>query len=104
MIARTAAAVGGSPYPPMTVEAEHYPREWSPIACSRYRNEIIEIHNEGGLDAQQSLASLGAAVAMLIMQTKDVLPVKISAVLALEMMVGVSRTAPIAKEDMHKYG
>jgi hypothetical protein len=95
VVARVAAAVGGSPFPPLSIPDRHYPHEWSPNACPRLRGGIEKIAAEQGLSAGDTAMALAYAIALLIAQTKDVLPPAIAATLALEVMVGVSRMVPM---------
>lgn len=93
--ARTAAAVGGSPYPPITAAKEHYPLEWSPNACPRLRGSMEKIARAHGLNGLETAKALAYAIAVLIAQTKDALAPETSATLALEIMVGVSHMVPM---------
>lgn len=92
---RTAAAVGGSPFPPITVAEQHYPHEWSPNACPRLRGGIEKIAEANGLDGTATAMAIAYAIGVLISQTKEALPPEISATLALEIMVGVSHMVPM---------
>ena len=95
VVARVAAAVGGSPFPPLSVPDRHYPHEWSPNACPSLRGGIEEIAAAQGISGREIAMALVFAIAILIDQTKDVLPAAIAATLALEVMIGVSRMAPM---------
>ena len=94
--ARTAQAVGGSPYPPLSVPDKHYPHEWSPNACPRLRQAIEKTAAQHGIDHGDTARALALAIVLLIAQTKAVLPPATSATLALEIMAGVARMAPLA--------
>lgn len=98
IIARTAQAVGGSPFPPLTVERSHYPLEWSPNACPRHRATIERIARTHALDELGTAGALALAIAQIIRMTSNVLPPAISARLAAEIMIGVSRMAPMQGE------
>lgn len=95
VVARVAAAVGGSPFPPLSIPDRHYPHEWSPNACPRLRDGIEKIAVEQGLSGSTLALALAYAIALLIAQTKDILPPAIAATLALEVMIGVSRMVPM---------
>ncbi len=95
--ARTAAAVGGSPFPPITVPDAHYPQEWSPNACPRLRGGIERIAKIQGLDRSTTAMAIAYAIAVLISHTKDALAPAVSATLALEIMVGVSHMVPMTE-------
>ncbi len=93
--ARTAKAVGGSPFPPISVPEKHYPHEWSPNACPRLRDGIEQIFADHGLEGADMAKAVVLAIVLLINQTKGVLPPGIAAALALEVMVGVTHMAPL---------
>lgn len=95
--ARTAKAVGSSPYPPLSVPDEHYPHEWSPNACPRLRAGIGEIAGRHGLATAEIPLALGRALVMLFGAAKGVLAPAIAATLAVEIMVGVAHMAPLQK-------
>lgn len=105
-VAQVAAAMGGSSFPPLTIPREHYPHEWSPVAGPRFRNALKEIFEKNGLDAGSAAASCALATSLLLNQTNEVLKPETSVKLVLEIMVGVSRMAPVAKveEGMSPYG
>ena len=96
--ARVKQAMEGGPYPPLSVPHEHYPQEWSPNACPRLRGAVAEICQSHGLDGQKSATALVIACAFLINETRQVLPPEIGASIALEMMIGVARMAPVTEE------
>ena len=98
IIARTAQAIGGSPYPPLTVERSHYPLEWSPNACPRHRAAIERIGKTHSLDDLGTAGALALAIGQIIKMTSNVLAPAISARLAAEIMIGVSRMAPMQDE------
>ena len=95
VVARVAAAVGGSPFPPLSVPNQHYPHEWSPNACPTLRAGIEKIAAAEGISGRDVAMALVCAIAILIDQTKKVLPAAIAATLALEIMIGVSRMVPM---------
>ncbi len=95
VVARVGSAVGGSPFPPLSVPAEHYPHEWSPNACPRYRADIEKIGERNGLGKKDLALALALAITLLIANTREVLDPAIAATLALEIMIGVSRMAPL---------
>lgn len=95
VVARVAAKIGGSPFPPLTVPERHYPHEWSPNACPRLRRAIEIIADARNLSSVDRAMAIAFAIAFLIAQIKDVLPPVIAATLALEIMIGVSRMAPM---------
>lgn len=94
---RIANAVGGSPFPPLSVPQGHFPHEWSPNACPRYRDRLDELFDKHGLEGDQRAIAAALAVAMLITQTKDVLAPETAATLALEIMLGVARMRPLSE-------
>jgi hypothetical protein len=94
---RVAAAVGGSPFPPLSVPDEHYPHEWSPEACPKFRAAVGTIGAKHGISGEDLAVTLALATGILITQTARVLPPAIAATLALEIMLGVSHMVPIAE-------
>ncbi|MDH3236170.1 MAG: hypothetical protein OEQ29_21820 [Alphaproteobacteria bacterium] len=98
VVAQTAAAIGGSPFPPLTIPKEYYPAEWSPNACPRFRHEIERIGYEFRLSEIERALALGYAIGASIVAAANVYPPAIAATLALEVMIGVSRMRPLATE------
>ena len=96
--ARTAQAMEGGPYPPLSVPAEHIPQEWSPNACPRLRGAVAEICQSHGLSGVKAATALVIACAFLINETRQVLPPEIGARIALETMIAVARMAPVTEE------
>ncbi len=94
---RVAAAVGGSPFPPLSVPQEHYPHEWSPNACPNFRLHINNIAESHDLDRTGKAMALGYAIGYLLAKTKDTLDTKIAVTLVLEIMIGVSHMIPMSK-------
>ena len=97
--ARNASGLGQGPYPPLSVPDRHLPDEWSPHACQRYRGNIAAIAARHNLDGCETVFACAVATAKLIVITADIVDPAITTQLALEMMIGVSRLAPL---DMAK--
>lgn len=95
VVACTAKSVGQSPFPPLSIPENYYPLEWSPNACPKYRAQIEKLAMEQGLSTTECAIALGFSVGLLIAKTSDILPPAIAATLALEIMIGVSRMAPL---------
>ena len=95
VVGRVAASLGQSPFPPLSVPEEHFPHDWSPNACPTHRDEIERIGAENGLSPSDLALELAMCIVFLMHQAKDVLPPVIAATLALEIMIGVSRMAPM---------
>lgn len=100
IVARTAAGIGSAPFPPLSVEQGYYPRDWSPNAVPRLREKVDAIANAEGLTLEEILCAHALALAALIGQTKDVLRPAVTATLIAEIMIGVSRMAPL-KAEVH---
>jgi hypothetical protein len=98
VVARTTAAVGGSPFPPLTLPSKHYPKEWSPNACPRFRPQMDAIAERNGLSKADMAGLFGVVIGILIEQTKEMLSPAIAATLAAEVMIGVARMAPLQRE------
>ena len=92
------AMESGGQFPPLSVPTEHYPMEWSPNACPRLRASVAELCESHGLNGPKSATALVIACAFLIKETRQVLPPEIGACIALEMMIGVARMAPVMEE------
>jgi hypothetical protein len=95
IVARTTNAIGKAPFPPLTIPKENYPREWSPDACNRFRGTVRSIAKRLGLSPQETATAIAFATMTLIEQTKSIVPPKVTVTLAAEIMVGVSRMAPV---------
>jgi len=98
MRARASAAIGSSPYPPLSVPAQHYPREWSPNATVRLRPQVDRLMAEKSLNPHEAALALTLATGELIAMTATTLDPRIAATLALEIMIGVSYMRPLAHE------
>lgn len=98
VVRRTAAAVGSDSYPALSVPDENFPQEWSPNACPRFRAEIERIREAHDLTVEEIALALGFSTALLVDMTKGVLAPHIAAKLAVEIMIGTSRLAPLADE------
>ncbi|WP_340117115.1 hypothetical protein [Pelagibius sp. 7325] len=92
---RIAGSVGGSPYPPLSVPQHHYPHEWSPNACVKFRVEIERIAAAHQLTKLEVVVAIVMATQALIVQAKSALSPAIGATLAMEIMGGVSHMAPL---------
>ena len=92
---RIAGAVGGSSYPPLSVPQRHYPHEWSPNACVRFRGEIERLAAEHRLDKLEIVVAIVMAIQSLILQAKSALSPAVGATLAMEIMGGVSHMVPL---------
>lgn len=95
VVKRVASAIGQSPYPPLSVPGTHYPNEWSPNACPRFRKDIWQIRDRHQLTSRDLATAIAFAIALLIEKSKEALPPHIGATLALEIMIGVSRMTPL---------
>jgi hypothetical protein len=86
----------GKQYPPkLSVPIEHYPHEFSPNAAPRFRNDVMAIAREADLDPTETALSLAFTMALLIKNAHAVVPAPILAQLAAELMIAVTRMAPL---------
>lgn len=93
---RASANVGAAQFPPqLSVPPEHYPQEFSPNAAPRHRDAVSAIAREASLDPTQSALALAFTVALLIKNAHSVVPAPILAALAAELMIAVTRMAPL---------
>lgn len=90
-----ADSIGRTPFPPLSAPAIHFPREWSPEACPRFRKQIDGIGAQHKLSQVQLAMSLAIAVALLIERAKGAVPIQVLLSLTAEIMIGVSRMAPL---------
>jgi hypothetical protein len=95
---RVVEAFGSKSYPPLSVSADHYPREWSPNATVRLRAEVDNILAKGHLSKTESAVALACSVGALINMTAKAVDPQVTTTLALEILVGVSRMRPLAAE------
>jgi hypothetical protein len=95
IVATVAKSIGRSPFPPLSIPAEHYPREWSPNACPRLRPQVTAIAEKHHLSNQETAYAIAFAVADLIDKSKQAVAPHVAATLAGEIMIGVSRMAPL---------
>lgn len=101
IVVRTDKAIGQSPFPPLSVGREHFPLEWSPDAAPRFRDAIKSIAIRHQLDPAETALAIIFAIMMLIEETKHLVPVKVTLRLATEIMIGVSRMAPVESPISH---
>ena len=95
IVARTAAAIGGSPFPPLTVPREKVPQEWSPNACPLHRVAVLHFMGEHEITEPAAIAlALGVAMMIYFEQSKSTTPATLVQ-LAAEIMIGVSRMQPM---------
>jgi hypothetical protein len=95
---RIAQAIGSDSFPPLSVPAEHYPHEWSPNAIVRLRSELDSIFASHGLTVVECAVALACTTGALINMTAQTVEPGITTTLALEIMIGTSRMAPLEKE------
>lgn len=95
IITRTVEALGSSPYPPLTIDRKHFPLEWSPNACVLHRGAIERIARTRAIDELGIAGALAFATGQLIKMTSKVIEPAIATRLAAEIMIGVSRMAPL---------
>jgi hypothetical protein len=96
---RTAQAIGGSPFPPLTVDQVNYPHEWSPNAGVVHRDAVMRMAEKRGLSPRERALALGMVTAILINSAAGMLDKKIAVLLALEIMTGVTKMKPLQKPD-----
>ena len=93
---RASANVGAAQFPPqLSVPPAHYPQEFSPNAGPRHRGHVTAIAREAGLDPTQTALALAFTVALLIKNAHSVVPAPVLASLAAELMIAVTRMAPL---------
>lgn len=93
---RASANLGAAQFPPqLSVPPEHHPQEFSPNAAPRHRDRVTAIAREAGLDPTQTALALAFTVALLIKNAHGVVPAPILAALAAELMIAVTRMAPL---------
>jgi hypothetical protein len=95
VIKRTAASAGSGNFPALSVPTEYYPLEWSPNACPKFRDALAKFAKQRGLNETDMALALAWAVAAIIDTARDKISPGIAARLALEIMVGTSRMAPL---------
>jgi hypothetical protein len=99
VIMRTATeAIGAAPFPPLSVPSEHFPQEWSPNAAPRFRKDIWQLQARYRFTDSQMTAAICYAIGHLIVQTRATLDPAIAIQLVMEVMVGVTRMAPMVRE------
>jgi hypothetical protein len=93
---RASANLGAAQFPPkLSVPPQHYPHEFSPNAAPRHRDAVVAIAREAGLDPTQTALALAFTVALLIKNAHAVVPAPVLASLAAELMIAVTRMAPL---------
>lgn len=95
VLRRAIDGIGHTPFPPLSIPSEHFPREWPPYACQRFRDDVRAIGESNSLTMSELVVVLGWAIGDLIIRTRTNLPPAISIRLAAEIMIGVSRMAPL---------
>jgi hypothetical protein len=93
---RASENLGASSFPPkLSVPQQHLPREFSPNAAPRFRNDVMAIAREAALTPAETALALGFTLGLLIKHAHSVVPAPILALLAAELMVAVTRVAPL---------
>lgn len=96
---RASKAIAANSFPPpLSIPSEHFPREFSPNACPRFRGRIMAIAAEHDLDPTETALAFGFAIGILIKNTHQLVPAKVLTTLAAELMVAMTRVAPRDEE------
>ena len=96
LIASRASDMIGKQFPPkLSVPIAHFPHEFSPNAAPRFRSDVFAIARELGLDPTETALALAFTVSMLIKNAAGLVPIDILALLAAEIMVAMTRVAPL---------
>jgi hypothetical protein len=96
LIASRASDMIGKQFPPkLSVPTAHFPHEFSPNAAPRFRNDVIAIAREFNLDPTETAFALAFTVSVLIKNAAGIVPIDILALLAAEIMVAMTRIAPL---------
>lgn len=96
LIATRASESIGKQFPPkLSVPVQHYPHEFSPNVGPRFRKDVAAIAHELGLDPTETALALAFTVGMLIKNAHNIVPANILALLAAELMVAMTRIAPL---------
>ena len=96
LIASRASDMIGKQFPPkLSVPVAHFPHEFSPNAAPRFRNDVLAIAREFDLDLTETAFALAFTVSMLIKNAAGIVPIDILALLAAEIMVAMTRIAPL---------
>jgi hypothetical protein len=94
---RTVEAFGSSPYPPLSVSASHYPREWSMEAVPRFHSQLTKIGMRNQIGPAELAIALAFTTSVLIRECAKVLNPEIAVRLALEVMVGSLHMVPLTE-------
>jgi hypothetical protein len=98
IVRRNSAQIGKSPYPPLTIPANHFPHEWSPNATLKLRSRVQQMAAARSLNPRQTALALGWALFHMLRQSKQMgLDPTMAATLVGEVMIGVSRMMPLQK-------
>jgi hypothetical protein len=93
---RASENLGAKSFPPkLSVPLEHLPHEFSPNAAPRFRDDVMAIAREAGLDPTETALALGFTIGLLIKNAHEVVPAPTLALLAGELMVAMTRIAPL---------
>lgn len=93
---RASENLGAPSFPPkLSVPVEHYPHEFSPNAGPRFRNEVMAIAREAGLNPTEIALALAFTLGLLIKNAHTVVPAPILTLLAAELMIATPRMAPL---------
>lgn len=98
VLGRIAGALGGTPFPPLSIPQQHFPTEWSPNAVVRLRPVIDPVLEGEGLNPTEKALTLAVATGLLIGQTAAILPPDVACILALEISFGVAHMRPLDQE------
>ena len=93
------AASGATAGPPLSVPEQYAPRELPMNFGPRFRHRILATADTHDLSLREITIALGAATGQLILRTQNVLPAQVAVTLAAEVMLSVSRTAPLVEAE-----
>ena len=97
VVAARIAQEGGSAFPPLSVPEQHVPHEWLPNIAPRFRYRVIAVADAHDLSLRAATIALAAATGQLIIRARDDLAPLIGLTLAVEIMLGAARIAPLAE-------
>lgn len=102
---RTDAAIrSGSAFPPLTIPRDAYPAEWPANCAFRHRAQVDFILDENKLQGEQRVLASAMAVAKMVKISADMTgELRHFLVVALEVLAGSARMAPLKEEVPSKW-
>lgn len=87
-------------FPHLSVPQEHFPHEWSPEACPRFRPILFLLMEEHHLGLHEMALALAGVIGRLLLVCVPTLPISVALLLVAQIMKGVSCMTPLSTQQI----